>query len=110
MRLKIPVLVAALLAGITLLKPNSAYARDDLTKQLSAFEQSLWEAWADSDATPFERHLKANHPNIGGQGIVAGRHAVCGGVPSASEVVVSCAYVLRVGTWLNAMFHETPIP
>ena len=149
MRLKILVLVAALLAGISLAKPTSTFAQDDLTKHLAAIEQSLWEAWADAEPTPFERHLTVDHLNIGGWGIVAGRQAVvdvvaaaacdvtrfelddwqavrlsddtailtfeaeqeavCGGVPSASEVVVSSVYVLRDGTWLNAMYHETPI-
>jgi hypothetical protein len=69
--------LALLLALTATLPPAQRLAaQEDLLETVSAIEQSLWQGWADRDATAFREHIVDNHVQIGGGGITAGRAQV----------------------------------
>ena len=64
--------LALLLALTATLPPAQRLAaQEDLLETVSAIEQSLWQGWADRDATAFREHIVDNHVQIGGGGITA---------------------------------------
>lgn len=74
--------VMAVLIVALIWNPGSASAQEDLVNTLSSVEKSLWEAWKNHDAAPFQEHLLENAVTIGGWGMESGKQAAIQSVES----------------------------
>jgi hypothetical protein len=59
-----------------LLPAATVSAQEDLEGTLVTIEKSLWEAWKNKDAKPFEEHITKESVNITAMGITSGKAAL----------------------------------
>lgn len=72
-----------------LLPVATVSAQEDLEAKLVTIEKSLWEAWKNKDAKPFEEHITKDSVNITAQGITSGKAALIKEITSSDCVVKS---------------------
>jgi hypothetical protein len=64
-------------------------AQEDLEAKLVTIEKSLWEAWKNKDAKPFEEHITKDSVNITAMGITSGKAALIDEITNSDCVVKS---------------------
>jgi hypothetical protein len=106
MKLGISVFVVALL----LLATAPAVAGDDADSKLIATEKSLWEAWKNQDAGPFDTHLVDAAVTITPGGMTTGKAAVikelAGGTCDVESYSLANFKVHHVGKGVAILTYE----